>query len=258
MRQVFASPRLENVERVAALLNHAGIQTRISHERSYKGGLRGNFSYRDHVRTDPIPAVWVVKSEDQPAARAILRDAGLLDSTRKATGYTLPVFRTEAPPAADNPARKRAFRLKLGLMLTISVVLVLAFVSLQRTPPSMTRNPERALPAGISPTPPALALALLSGELPARAGQTICLRVDGGDPSPGLRSALPPTPGLVRSASQCGASGDRKTLVIRDFRWNGRTGTITLERQRGDRVLRSRTYDVRPDASGWRVVEPYR
>ena len=112
MRQVFSSPRLENVERVAALLREAGIETRVTQARSYKGGLRGDFSYRDHVRTDPVPAVWVVKSEDQPAAREILRDAGLLDSTRVATGYTLPMFRTEAADVADSPARKRAFRLK--------------------------------------------------------------------------------------------------------------------------------------------------
>ena len=37
MRQVFSSPRLENVERVSQLLEEAGIETRITHGRSYKG-----------------------------------------------------------------------------------------------------------------------------------------------------------------------------------------------------------------------------
>ena len=58
---------------------------RITNGRSYKGGLRGDFSYRDDSRSEPNPAVWVVKSEDQPRAREILREAGLLDSTRVQT-----------------------------------------------------------------------------------------------------------------------------------------------------------------------------
>ena len=82
MRQVFSSPRLENVERVAKLLRDAGVDTRITHGRSYKGNRRSEFSYRDDNRSEPIPAVWVVKSEDQPKAREILREAGLLEYLR--------------------------------------------------------------------------------------------------------------------------------------------------------------------------------
>ena len=119
MRQVFSSPRLENVERVAQLLRDDGIAVKVSHRRAYKGGLRGDFSYRDDTRTEPMPAVWVVRSEDQPRARAMLRELGLLDSTRSDTGYRLPAFRSEAPVAADDPGRKRAIRLKLGLLAVI-------------------------------------------------------------------------------------------------------------------------------------------
>src|SRR5690606_28939902 len=79
MRQVFSSPRLENVERVATLLRDEGIEVKVTQRRAYKGGLRGNFTYRDDARTEPMPAVWVVRSEDQPRARAMLRELGLLD-----------------------------------------------------------------------------------------------------------------------------------------------------------------------------------
>ena len=106
MRQVFSSPRLENVERVAQLLRDDGIAVKVTQRRAYKGGLRGNFSYRDDTRTEPMPAVWVVRSEDQPRARAMLRELGLLDSTRSDTGYRLPAFRSEEPAAADDPGRK--------------------------------------------------------------------------------------------------------------------------------------------------------
>jgi len=259
MRQVFSSPRLENVERVAALLNEAGIETRITHARSYKGGLRGNFSYRDHVRTDPIPAVWVVKSEDQPAAREILRNAGLLDSTRIATGYTLPVFRTETPEASADPARKRAFRLKAGLLLVIGVVIVLGFLS-QRSPtptsPSPTAVPKTVLPPGISATPDSLAVAVLSGELPKQPGQRACLAIDGGDPAGSLLAALPAPPRSVLPASQC--PPHVQSLAVGNYRRQGKAGTIDLTRARDGRVLVTHRYDVRPEGAGWRVVEPYR
>jgi hypothetical protein len=256
MRQVFSSPRLENVERVATLLGEAGIETRITNGRSYRGALRGNFSYRNQARTGPEPAVWVVKSEDQPPARSILRAAGLLDSTRSDTGYALPMFRTEMPGPEGDPGRKRAFRLKIGLLVVIAVVIVLTFVSL-RGPPVMPPQ-HAALPAGDSPTPDSLVVAVLSGELPTRAGQTVCLEVDGGDPSTALLASLSTTPGKVLPASQCVARTQVQTLSVGAYRRHASgAGTIVLDRLRGQSLVVSHTYDVRPEGSGWRVIEPY-
>src|SRR3546814_9874795 len=82
MRKVFTSARLENVERVAKLLEDDGIEVRITNGRSYKGGIRGNFPYRGEG--NKMPEVWVVRSADQPRARAMLREAGLMDYTRNA------------------------------------------------------------------------------------------------------------------------------------------------------------------------------
>jgi hypothetical protein len=256
MRQVFSSPRMENVERVAQLLRDAGIETRITHGRSYKGGLRGEFSYRDHVRTDPVPAVWVVRSEDQPAARDILRSAGLLDSTRVVTGYTLPVFRTEAAEAAASPAAKRAFRLKIGLLVVIAVIIVLAFLSMRTVP---TAAPVAALPAGDSATPDALAVAVLAGELPTTRGRTVCLSVDGGDPHAALLAALSAPAGSIVPASRCPADRQQLSLAIAHYRsGRGSRGTIDLTRRRGPAVIATHQYDVRPQGNGWRVIEPYR
>ena len=261
MRQVFSSPRMENVERVAQLLREAGIETRITHGRSYKGGLHGEFSYRDHTRTDPVPAVWVVLSEDQPAAREMLRAAGLLDSTRGETGYTLPAFRTELPVSTGDPARKRSFRLKVGLLLVIAMVIALMFVSLRKPQQEATKPrpaPIAALPKGDASTPDALAVAVLAGELPTRANQAICLAVDGRDPSPSLLALLPPSPGKVLPASQCGQRADVPTLEIGAYRQAASGATIVLERRRGAAMVISHTYAVRPDGNGWRVIEPYR
>ena len=81
MRQLFSASRLETVEAVAKMLNDAGIETYVSDGRSYKGARRRKFSYRE-TSAEPEAAVWIVKSEDQARAREILREAGLIDSTR--------------------------------------------------------------------------------------------------------------------------------------------------------------------------------
>lgn len=126
MRQVFTSPRLENVEGIAKLLRDEGIEVRITHGRSYKGAIRGNFNYRDSARKGPQPAVWVVKSEDQPRAREMLRNAGLLESTR--TPGTESFLAPSVHEAGDRTAtpQQRAFRIKIALLIGISIALVLA------------------------------------------------------------------------------------------------------------------------------------
>lgn len=269
MRQVFTSPRLENAERVAQLLRDAGIEVKLQHGRSYKGALRGDFSYRDQARTEPQPAVWVVQSEDQPKARALLRAHGLLDSTRSDTGYRLPAFRSEEPAERDDPGRKRAFRLKLGLLLVIAIVIGLAFFSQLRTGPKVpvpvapvapvARVAAPALPEGVSATPDALAVAVLAGELPERADEAVCLSVDGHDPSPALLASLPAAPGPVIPLSQCPAA-DVPRLSITDYRvrpgaGNG-AGSISLARtpEAGAAPV-VETYEVSLGTKGWRVVE---
>ena len=125
MRQVFTSPRLENVEGIAKVLRDEGIEVRITHGRSYKGTIRGNFNYRDSLRKGPQPAVWVVKSEDQPRAREMLRSAGLLESTRNPGDSFLAPSVHEGNDKSGSP-QQRAFRIKIALLIAISVALVLA------------------------------------------------------------------------------------------------------------------------------------
>lgn len=126
MRQIFSSPRLENVEAVARMLNEAGIQTWINDGRSYKGNRRRTFSYKDSTGAAQQSGVWVVKAEDLTRARELLREAGLLEST-KPDSY-LPSL-PESPFQAPDPQRTAR---KLRAILLIGVVLAAAF-SLLRT-----------------------------------------------------------------------------------------------------------------------------
>src|SRR5918993_3613089 len=148
MRQVFASPRMENVEGIARFLEEHDIEVRITHGRSYKGGWGGRRSYRD---TDggPVPAVWVVKSEDQPRARQLLREAGLLGSTRGggSDSFLGPSMHEGLPEvrAAATPTR-RAFRYKIALLIAIVVAVALAWTAARRTATTPTTAPQQAAP----------------------------------------------------------------------------------------------------------------
>ena len=122
MRQIFTSQRLETVEGVADLLESHGIETRTEQRRSYKGNRRGHFSYSaaDHVVQ---PSVWVVHSGDQTRAREVLRQAGLIDSTRGER----PLFM----PKADERANRQALARRIRTVL-LSVCVVLAALSSAR------------------------------------------------------------------------------------------------------------------------------
>src|SRR5690606_34833590 len=193
MRKVFTSARLENVESVARMLSDAGIEVRITNGRSYKGGIRGNFSYRDEDRK--IPEVWVIRSADQPRARAMLREAGLMDSSRNAPDsfLSMGLRGTSVASSRRDDMQRRAQRIKFGLLAVIAVIVALGFFAVQLTEPPQGATPApAAAPAatkapvpddlmgpGNTPTPDSLAVAMLRGELPRGAGAVVCIAVDG-------------------------------------------------------------------------------
>lgn len=114
MRLMFTSPRLENVESVAKLFNDAGIETKITEGRSYKGYSRRQFSYNEkNPDTSQQPAVWVLRAEHYKQARDILHEGGLLESTRDES--YLPEALQFRNAAAADPG-KRLMRIRLALL----------------------------------------------------------------------------------------------------------------------------------------------
>ena len=123
MRKIFTSQRVENAEGVAALLREAGIEVRITNGRSYQSRRRGQFSYLDKKDDSQLPTVWVVRADDQPRAREILRDARLLDTTRRDHPVAEYAFRNA--PAEGNGGRW-VWRVRIALLAVIAgVVLVM-------------------------------------------------------------------------------------------------------------------------------------
>lgn len=129
MRQVFTSQRVETAEGVARMLRDAGIETYVSNGRSYKGGRRGRFSYSEPLPAAQQPAVWVQRADDQPRARQLLREAGLLDTTRPGVSRSPLFARTDAAPQRNWGMRIRL--VLLALLAAAVVVTVLRYRAAQ-------------------------------------------------------------------------------------------------------------------------------
>ncbi len=267
MRQVFTSPRLENVEAVAALLRAEGIQVKISEDRSYRGNRRSNFSYRDGEATGAQPSVWIIHAEDQPRGRKLLREAGLLESSRAGESSYLPLSSLHGDkPAAGKD--KRVMWTRIGLLLAIIVVLGLIVFSLRESQPAKTiAAPAPAKPANPAPVivpqsaddleayrvtmPTALAKLLVENAIAAKSPAQACIAIDGKDPSPQFMSALK-TDAKTRAfvASQCPGKA-AFDLDVRDYMTNGSgTGNVQLILDGDD----AKTIDVEREGAVWRVL----
>lgn len=124
MRQIYTSPRMENVERVVALLDAADIATSITNRRAYAGSDYKRFSYSARGDRDSWPIVWIVRAEDQPRARELLRAAGIEPPTRFADELAAA---RGADAGRDGPAR---LALRLRLVLLVAIVLVILLMAL--------------------------------------------------------------------------------------------------------------------------------
>jgi hypothetical protein len=158
MRQVFTSLRVETVEGVARLLEDAGIEVYLANGRSYHSKRGGQFSYAEPMKVKQQPSVWVMKAEDQPRARELLREAGLLASTRPGQGD--PLLFAQADATDEPKKRSLAWRIRIGLLICVAVA-VLVTVTRHRgvqqaaqpvVPTGATTQPAvDAMPAGHPP-----------------------------------------------------------------------------------------------------------
>lgn len=126
MREIYRSLRVEQVEKVAALLREAAIEVRIENGRSYKGSRRRNFSYRDSLDSARAVLLYVVHNRDLPEARRLLREAGLLANAPG--GSYLPVEFTSTQ-ASEPGVRSWLTPRRIRTILLVLIVLSLAAVA---------------------------------------------------------------------------------------------------------------------------------
>ena len=264
MRQVFTSARLENVEAVAQMLRAEGIEVQISNGRSYRGGRRGSFSYRE--RGEPVnrPAVWIVRAEDQPRGRQLLREAGLLDSSRDGPGTYLGPGSAHAAAQAARGAPP-SMRLKLGLLLLIAVVIGLAVFAARRhlpdagtqppapaaapAPPALVPDMVEAPEAYRADVPTALAARLIGEALRQRTWAQACVAVDDADASQAVLAAAAADGIQLFPLSACPSDATLK-LSVREYMTDG-SGSGTVQLQVGDAA--AQTYRARRDGTTWQL-----
>ena len=113
---------MENVDRVLTLLREAGIETSVTNRRAWAGHDYRRASYASPPDRDSWPQIWIVKAEDQPRARALLREAGIEPATRFADELA-----KAREPAPDIQSRRNAlvWRIRLLLIGAIAVLIVL-------------------------------------------------------------------------------------------------------------------------------------
>ena len=123
MRQIYTSPRMQNIERVVALMAEQGIQTSISNRRAYQGADWKRFSYTAKNDRDSWPQVSVVRSEDQTLARKVLRDAGLEPATRFAEELA-------ASRGVGNLGEHRRVSMRIKLVVIALIVGIVLLITL--------------------------------------------------------------------------------------------------------------------------------
>ena len=110
------------VEGVARLLQDAGIEVHIANGRSYHSKRGSQFSFVEPMSVKQQPSLWVKKAEDQPRARELLREAGLLASTRPGQGDPLLFAPT---PTTDEPKKRSlAWRIRVFLLIAVAIAVM--------------------------------------------------------------------------------------------------------------------------------------
>lgn len=123
MQIIYSTPRLENAERIASLLEAGGVAVRLLYGPHFRRNTWKGANYPS-TETGKWPRVMVLNNGDMPRGREILREAGILPPTafdRLAGGAPdAPVF-TRTPPPPSNPI-SAARIVRISLIIAVLVV----------------------------------------------------------------------------------------------------------------------------------------
>lgn len=119
MRHIYSSPRVENVERLVAVMAEHGIATRVTNRRVYDGSSYSRFSYARPGNREGWPAVWVVRAADHTRARELMREIGIEPVTRYADELAEYRFRQSG---GHNPARIAA-RVRTAVLVAVCIAI---------------------------------------------------------------------------------------------------------------------------------------
>ncbi|HEY4092500.1 MAG TPA: hypothetical protein VGN46_13385 [Luteibacter sp.] len=121
MRQIYTSPRPDNIDRVVALLAEHAIETTVTNRSTFNRPTYQRFSYTErNTNRDAWPQVWVKHADDFTKARGLLKDVGIEPLVR--FQEELRVHRS--PDLRPRPQRTAARYRLMALAIVAGVVLV--------------------------------------------------------------------------------------------------------------------------------------
>src|SRR5699024_953750 len=124
---MYTTPRIENADRVVEWFRENGIAARITNDAGWRGRSHRRFSYMDgRKHQGSWPQVWVIRAEDQPKARALLREIGIEPAVRFNVELEEARFgSTESPRARRGAVVTRVRRVLLAVIGILAIMVVL-------------------------------------------------------------------------------------------------------------------------------------
>jgi len=127
MRQIYTSPRQENVDRVIALMAEHGIEASVANRSNYNRSSWQRFSYSQRQdNRDSWAQVWITHADDYTRARALLREIGIEPVIRH--GEELAAVRNPTPATRRQYTVERVRRIMLLLVLAAFAVVMLRYL----------------------------------------------------------------------------------------------------------------------------------
>lgn len=127
MRQIYTSPRPENIDRVAALLTEHGIECTIENRSNWNKRSYERFSYSQRKENrDRWEQVWISRADDYTRARALLRELGIEPVIRH--GEELALARNPNPEMRRRSVANRVRRIVLVAVAGAFVIVMLRYL----------------------------------------------------------------------------------------------------------------------------------
>ena len=120
MRQIYSSPRQQNIDSVVALMAEHGINATVANRSKYEHSSwqRPSYTARRQDRSG-WPQVWITHADDYSQARKLLLDLGIDPVIRH--GEELAAARNRSP---QQRRTRIATHVRRGLLLAVLVVFV--------------------------------------------------------------------------------------------------------------------------------------
>ncbi|KJV30909.1 DUF2007 domain-containing protein [Luteibacter yeojuensis] len=128
MRQIYTTPRQDNIDRVVALLGEHGIETTVTNRTSFNRPTYQRFSYSErNTDRSAWPQVWVKHADDFTKARELLKGIGIEPVVRFQEE-----LRVHRAPSFHPPQQRTAARFRLmALAIVAGVMLVVVLKATQ-------------------------------------------------------------------------------------------------------------------------------